>query len=93
MKPWKQELKGKNIQFVYITSTSSPLATWQEMIKDIDGDHYYLTKEQYNYILSKYESTGIPTYAIYDTNGQQSYKTIGFSGIDIFKNEVAKVLK
>ena len=93
MKPWKQKLKGKNIQFVYITSTSSPLATWQEMIKDIDGDHYYLTKEQYNYILSKYESTGIPTYAIYDTNGQQSYKTIGFSGIDIFKNEVAKVLK
>ena len=74
-------------------NTSSPLATWQEMIKDIDGDHYYLTKEQYNYILSKYESTGIPTYAIYDTNGQQSYKTIGFSGIDIFKSEVAKVLK
>lgn len=93
MKPWKKELKGKNIQFVYITSPTSPLATWQEMIKDIDGDHYYLTKEQYNYILSKYESTGIPTYAIYDTNGQQSYKTIGFSGIDIFKNEVAKVLK
>ena len=38
-------------------------------------------------------ATGIPTYAIYDTNGQQSYKTIGFSGIDIFKSEVAKVLK
>ena len=93
MKPWKKELKGKNIQFVYITSPTSPLATWQEMIKDIDGDHYYLTKEQYNYILDKYESQGIPTYAIYDAQGNQTFKTIGFSGLDIFKNEVNKVVK
>ena len=93
MKPWKQELKGKNIQFVYITSPTSPLSTWQEMIKDIDGDHYYLTKEQYTYILDKYESDGIPTYAIYDAQGNQTFKTIGFSGLDVFKNEVNKVLK
>ena len=93
MAPWKKELKGKNIQFVYITSPSSPLATWQGMIKDIDGDHYYLTREQYDYILKHYESEGIPTYAIYDTQGQQTYKTIGFSGLDVFKDEVNKVLK
>ena len=93
MAPWKQELKGKNIQFVYITSPTSPLATWQEMIKDIDGDHYYLTKEQYSYILKHYESEGIPTYAIYDTEGQQTFKNIGFASLDIFKFEVEKVLK
>ena len=93
MKPWKQELKGKNIQFVYITSPSSPLKTWQEMIKDIDGHHYYLTKEQYNYILNHYESEGIPTYAIYDGEGNQTFKTIGFSGLDIFKEAVDKALK
>ena len=93
MKPWKQELKGKNVQFVYITSPSSPLKTWQEMIKDIDGDHYYLTKEQYNYILNHYESEGIPTYAIYDAQGNQTFKTIGFSGLDIFKEAVDKALK
>jgi thiol-disulfide isomerase/thioredoxin len=93
MKPWKQELKGKNIQFVYITSPTSPLKTWQEMIKDIDGDHYYLTKEQYQYVLNKYESEGIPTYAIYDAEGNQTFKTIGFSGLDIFKNAVNEALK
>ena len=93
MAPWKKELKDKNIQFVYITSPTSPLGTWQTMIKDIDGDHYYLTKEQYSYILDKYEAEGIPTYAIYDTEGNQTFKTIGFSGLDIFKNEVEKVLK
>lgn len=93
MKPWKQELKGKNIQFVYITSPTSPLATWQEMIKDIDGDHYYLTKEQYNYILNHYDSDGIPTYAIYDTEGNRTFKNIGFPGLEPFKAAVEKVLK
>lgn len=93
MKPWKQELKGKNIQFVYITSPTSPLSTWQEMIKDIDGDHYYLTKEQYTYILDKYESDGIPTYAIYDAQGNQTFKNIGFPGLEPFKAAVDKVLK
>lgn len=93
MKPWKQELKGKNIQFVYITSPTSPLKTWQEMIKDIDGDHYYLTKEQYNYILNHYDSDGIPTYAIYDAEGNQTFKNIGFPGLEPFKAAVEKVLK
>ncbi|UKK59100.1 TlpA family protein disulfide reductase [Prevotella communis] len=93
MAPWKQELKGKDIQFVYITSPTSPLATWQGMIKDIDGDHYYLTMDQYNYILEKFESEGIPTYALYDAQGQQTFKNIGFSGLEPFKAAVEKVLK
>ncbi|MBR6190398.1 MAG: redoxin family protein, partial [Prevotella sp.] len=92
MKPWKATLKGENIQFVYITSTTSPIATWREMIKDIDGDHYYLTMEQYNYILDKYESESIPTYAIYDEEGNQTFKRIGFRSLDIFVQEVEKVL-
>ena len=93
MAPMKEEMKGKNIQFVYITSPSSPLSTWQEMIKDIDGDHYYLTNEQYGYILNKYESQGIPTYAIYNTKGEQTYKSIGFPGPDTIKNEIEKAQK
>jgi thiol-disulfide isomerase/thioredoxin len=93
MAPMKEQMKGHNIQFVYITSPSSPPTTWQEMIKDIDGDHYYLTEDQYNYILGKYESHSIPTYAIYDTKGEQTYKSIGFPGLDTIKDEIEKPLK
>ena len=93
MKPLKQELKGKNIQFVYITSPTSPLKIWQEMLKDIDGDHYYLTKEQYKYILDKYESDGIPTYAIYNTKGEQTFKNVGFPGNDIIRKELEAASK
>ena len=88
MAPMKEQMKGQNIQFVYITSSSSPPTTWQEMIKDIDGDHYYLTEEQKNYILNHFESIGIPTYAIYDTKGHQTYKSIGFPGNDVIRKEL-----
>ena len=93
MAPIKEQMQGQNIQFVYITSPSSPPATWQEMIKDIDGDHYYLTEEQNHYILNKYESEGIPTYAIYNTKGEQTYKSIGFPGLDTIKSEIEKAQK
>ena len=93
MAPMKEQIKGQNIQFVYISSPSSPPTTWQEMIKDIDGHHYYLTEEQYHYILDKYESPGIPTYAIYNTKGEQTYKSIGFPGLDTIKSKIEKALK
>ena len=93
MAPMKEQMKGQNIQFVYISSPSSPLKAWQEMIKDIDGDHYYLTKEQYDYILNHFESSGIPTYAIYDTKGHQTYKSIGFPGNDVIQKELEKASK
>ena len=93
MAPLKEQMKGQNVQFIYITSPSSPLATWQEMIKDIDGDHYYLTQEQYKYILEKYESDGIPTYAIYNTKGEQTFKHIGFPGNDAIRKELEAASK
>ena len=93
MAPLKEELKGRNIKFIYITPPSSPPTTWLEMIKDIDGDHYYLTEEQNHYILQHFESSGIPTYAIYDTKGHQTYKSIGFPGNDVIRKELKAASK
>ena len=93
MAPLKEELKGRNIKFIYITPPSSPPTTWLEMIKDIDGDHYYLTEEQNHYILQHFESSGIPTYAIYDTKGHLTYKSIGFPGNDVIRKELETASK
>ena len=93
MAPMKEQMKGQNVQFVYITSPSSPMSTWQEMIKDIDGDHYYLTPEQYSYILAKYESSGIPTLAVYNTQGEQTYKVIGFPGNEEIRKRLEEAMK
>ena len=93
MAPMKEQMKGQNVQFVYIASPSSPPTTWQRMITDIDGDHYYLTEEQNHYILQHFESSGIPTYAIYDTKGHQTYKSIGFPGNDVIRKELEAASK
>lgn len=92
MAPLKEELKGKDIEFVYITSPSSPYEDWKNMIGDIPGNHYYLTKEQYNHLLDLYHSNGIPTYAIYDASGKQTYTEIGFPGVEAIKEEIEKAL-
>ena len=92
MAPLKEELKGKDIEFVYITSPSSPYEDWKNMIGDITGNHYYLTKEQYNHLLDLYHSNGIPTYAIYDASGKQTYTEIGFPGVETIKEEIEKAL-
>ena len=87
--PLKEELKGK-ANFIYITGPSSPKDKWEPMIKDIHGTHYYVTKEQWNTLLSQFESNGIPTYVVVDKNGKVINKYIGFPGNDVIKAELMK---
>lgn len=93
MKPMKKQMKGQNVQFVYLASPSSPLSAWQNMINDIDGDHFYLTKEQYNYLLKAYKSVGVPTYVIYNTRGEQTYEHIGYPDVNQIGEEIEKAMK
>lgn len=92
MAPMKEQMKGSNVKFVYITSNTSPFNTWKEMITDIPGDHYYLTLEQYRHLLRTYESNGIPTYAIYNSEGTRTYKVIGLPQVEEIKTEIEKAL-
>ncbi|MDD3430662.1 MAG: TlpA disulfide reductase family protein [Bacteroidales bacterium] len=77
--PLKESLKDQ-VHFVYLTGESSPLNDWQRMISDISGEHYYLSDEQYGFILEKYESRGIPTYLLFDARGRFHKKFIGYPG-------------
>lgn len=90
--PIKNELKDKDVVFVYFTSTSSPMKLWEERIKGISGEHYYLADEEWEYILDKIESDGIPTYLLYDKNGAQKYKSVGYPGTEKLKEEIEKLL-
>lgn len=94
MAPLKAELNDKDIVYVYISAPSSPLTTWQKMIPEIPGEHYFLNQKQYDYIMSEiYHSEGIPTYGIYDREGKQTFTNIGFPGTDKVKEELLKAMK
>ena len=92
MKPLKEELKDKDIVYIYIAASSSDYDQWKEYIADIPGEHYFLTEDQYRYISKQYECTGIPFYAIYNTKGNQTFRQEGFAGVEIIKEALEKVL-
>ena len=75
----------RDVTFVYLTSPSSPLPTWQEMIPDIRGDHYYLSKEQWNFIMEKLGIEGIPTYLVVGKNGKVLKQLTGFQQDEVLE--------
>lgn len=76
----KNSYENKNIVFVYITNTSSPLNLWNEKIKGIGGEHYYLTKNEWEYLLDSFDFQGIPAYQLYDADGVLKNQQIGYPG-------------
>ena len=93
MKPMKQELDGKDIVYIYMTSSTSPFDRWKELIPDIHGEHYYLTEEQLNHILQQYGEQAYPTYAIYNSKGERTYLMTGFPGVEVMKEELENAMK
>ncbi len=94
MAPYKEELKGKDIVFLYLTTSSSPFNRWMDYTAKVPGEHYYLTEEQDSYLSDQIWGTGgVPKYAIYDKDGNQLYKQVGWGGLDMIKDEIEKALK
>ena len=93
MAPYKEELKDKDIVFLYLTSSSSPFDQWMRYTNTVPGEHYYLTEEQDNYLSERiWGTTGVPKYAIYDAQGNQLYRQVGWAGLDTIKTEIEKAL-
>lgn len=73
-----KDTRFKDVTFVYLTSSTSPLPDWAEMIEGIRGDHYYLTEQQRSAIFGQIVTNGFPTYLIVGRDGQILKKYIGF---------------
>jgi thiol-disulfide isomerase/thioredoxin len=92
MEPFKEELKGKGVVFVYLTNGSSPKPLWEGKIKSIGGEQYYLADGEWDYILNSFSFTGIPSYLIYDKTGQLKNKFTGFPGTDKMREMIEALL-
>ena len=87
----KEELKDKDIVYLYITGETSPLKTWENMIPDIHGEHYRVTAAQWNFLGKSFNVSGVPTYLIIDREGNIKYRQVGFPGVKTMKEELLKV--
>lgn len=93
MAPMKEELKDKDILYLYITGETSPLKTWENMIPDIHGEHFRLTDAQWKYLSDAFKIEGVPTYLIVDRKGNTTFRQTGFPGVEKMKEELLKVTK
>lgn len=91
--PMKKELEGREIVYVYLAGDNSPESAWQNMIPDIHGDHYRVTKEQWNDFSKQMKVEGVPTYFIINKQGDIAYRSTGFPGVDQLKGELEKAEK
>ena len=94
MAPLKEELKDKDIVFVYITSSASPYKDWKDMIGSIPGEHYYLTKAQHDALFSHFGTSGYPTYAIYSPSREKiiSFAGFGEGALEVIKEAIEKAM-
>jgi thiol-disulfide isomerase/thioredoxin len=91
----KAEMMEKDVVFVYITNSSSPKELWERKIPGIGGEHYYLsTKGEWTSISysEKYGFEGIPTYLIFDAEGNLQNKLTAYPGNDKFKKLILNSL-
>lgn len=89
----KRDFSGKNVAFVYLTNRSSPRGRWEEKIKGIGNEHYYLKDTQWNYIMDHFEFNGIPSYLLYNKEGVLINKFTAFPGVEKVKTMINDLLK
>jgi thiol-disulfide isomerase/thioredoxin len=92
IKPLKEEMKEKEVVWVYLTGETSPLKTWTKTYPGISGEHYRVSEKQWDYFGKIYKIRAIPTYILYDRQGKQLSKYTGFPGIDVMKKDIEKGL-
>lgn len=93
IKPLKEELAGKDIVFVYITNPSSPQNTWSNMIPDIKGEHYRVTTDEWNFLTSMFNISGIPHYVLVGKTGEIINPNFGHFDNQMLKRELEKYIK
>lgn len=65
------------------------------MIKNIKGDHFRLTKAQWDKLCNSLNMRGIPSYLIIGKDGKVAYSNVtegGYPGNEVLQDELQKAL-
>nr|AUN37895.1 thiol:disulfide interchange protein tlpA [uncultured bacterium] len=88
----KGEFHDKNVAFVYLTNGSSPKKLWEEKIKGIGGEQYYLNSTQWEFVMDQFQFEYIPSYLLYNKEGVLINKFSAFPGNEEVKSMINGLL-
>ena len=92
IKPLKEEMANKDVEFVYITNPTSPKGTWENLIPDIKGEHYRVSSDEWSYLAEKFNITGIPHYALVGKNGKIISLNLGHLNNNSLKSKLKEYI-
>jgi thiol-disulfide isomerase/thioredoxin len=83
LNPHKEKYDSDKVSFVYLADETSPLETWKTVIPELSGEHYRLTKNQYDYMRQRLDvqANSRPSYVILDKKGERMFFQTGFPGV------------
>jgi thiol-disulfide isomerase/thioredoxin len=88
------DLKGEEVEFVYLNFQSPKDAAQKEVIElNLGGTHYFLDDDQSNHLQKTLAVSGFPTYILIDKKGQITKSGSMYSPRDEkTKNEILKLI-
>lgn len=89
----KKQLVDKDAVFIYISSPSSPKKLWESYIQGIGGEQYYVTAKEWRYLLDSFNTSGIPTYLIFDRKGLLKQQFTGYPGNELMQKQIEAAMK
>lgn len=93
MEPLKAQLSDEeDLIFLYLAGEDSPENTWENMIPDLKGEHYRVNQAQWDYLRESLNARGVPTYIIIDKEGNHTFHSVGFPGVDSMRRELMSAL-
>lgn len=94
-KEMKQRYTDRDdVVFVYLTNESSDQSKWNEYVKIIGGEHYFLYNNQHTVISNNFGIKSIPCYLVFDTKGKLFEKSLsGYMGNEKLTDWIEKALK
>jgi len=90
--PIKDEMKDKDVVFLYLTGETSPFGAFMQTYPTIKGEHYRVSSAQWKYWGNTYGIQGIPFYMVCDRQGKIISNYTGFPGVDTVKKDITSVL-
>ncbi|MCG8477276.1 MAG: redoxin family protein [Cytophagales bacterium] len=94
MKPIKEELKGRDVVFMYITNHTSPEGRWKKVISGVKGEHFRVTSDEWNILSAKFQVSGIPHYVLVGKDGKVIDRNLSRgAGCEGLKKRILKELE
>ena len=89
----KDELTARDVDFIYITDTSSSTDEWLKCVGEHAGDHYIVPQGMMKEMQIPDYDGAIPHYLIYNREGKLAKAIVGWPGLEEMKAKLAEALK